>query len=826
MSFTAPKFTNAGRQLQTRVIAGDTLTFTTIKLGDGTMTTEPIAALTDLIHGIITLPVHEVRRNADYAEVTGVFQNAGLSSGFYWREIGIFAADPDYPNDRSHDILYCYQNAAELAEYIPSASSAVIEKIIRVACVVGDAENITVGLASQAYAKAEDLQALEEQHSKDVERIDNALDAVDPTKITAKAEPTDGDGVMIADSADGGKAKRLLWLNVKAALGKLFVPLARKINGKVLSADVTLTASDVGAAASDHNHDTRYYTQAQIDTKMSNAGEDTVSEHNRSTSAHSALFAKKQDKIKGAKGKYLGFTANDTVGEVDAPASGGSRITLAFAADFVGQVWTLKGGGEAYTGTVDSSKTATVSVLGINTTYTLSAALSGTTYTAEVTTKAYYTALAVALEKFRSTITVTVEPLSTVTATLGSTVLTKTSTGTAVFTVGKAGTWAIKATLGDQTAEGTVSITASGQSKSLTLSYANVFGVCWDTSNSSTALTRLTPSTDPYGLVTKSVTTEPVPAVGTGAGSSPFDSFMPWSGMKECNLNSAGAVTAWKGDSGFSRSNNFTMVFIPEFYVAAKRNGTKQYFYVSDKPKTGMTKHPGSGKYVGRYTIPGSKSGVTSTVNITRTTARSNAKKNGDKWHLYDFATYCAIIFLYVVEFADWNCQKKIVPGITNASMHSNGDTDNMKYHTGRTNDWAGDAQNPVQYRWIENLWGNVYQWVDGFNANGTAAYYCTDPSKYADDTATGYTNIGTLPASGWIKDLTVTDNGLLIPKTSGGSETTYVPDYAYSDPDWRVLCVGGDWNEGTYAGLLSFNASTSSSGSYSNVSARLLCEP
>ena len=251
MSFTAPKFTGVGRQLQTRVIAGDTLTFTAIKLGDGTMTTEPIAALTDLIHGIITLPVHEVRRNADYAEVTGVFQNAGLSSGFYWREIGIFAADPDYPNDRSHDILYCYQNAAELAEYIPSASSAVIEKIIRVACVVGDAESVTVGLASQAYAKAEDLQALEEQHSKDVERINDALDAADPTKITTKAAPADGDGVMIADSADGGKAKRLLWSNVKAALGKLFVPLARKINGKALSADVTLTGDDIAMGADD-----------------------------------------------------------------------------------------------------------------------------------------------------------------------------------------------------------------------------------------------------------------------------------------------------------------------------------------------------------------------------------------------------------------------------------------------------------------------------------------------------------------------------------------------------------------------------------------------
>lgn len=251
MSFTAPKFTNAGRQLQTRVIAGDTLTFTVIKLGDGTMTTEPIAALTDLIHGIITLPVHEVRRNADYADVTGVFQNAGLSSGFYWREIGIFAADPDYPNDRSHDILYCYQNAAELAEYIPSASSAVIEKIIRVACVVGDAENVTVGLASQAYAKAEDLQALEEQHSKDVERINDALDAIDPTKITAKAEPADADGVLLADSEAAGGLKRLLWSSVKTALGKLFVPLARKVNGKALSSDVTLTGDDIAMGADD-----------------------------------------------------------------------------------------------------------------------------------------------------------------------------------------------------------------------------------------------------------------------------------------------------------------------------------------------------------------------------------------------------------------------------------------------------------------------------------------------------------------------------------------------------------------------------------------------
>lgn len=607
--------------------------------------------------------------------------------------------------------------------------------------------------------------------------------------------------------------------------------LAEKVKQTVK--DGSLTAADLGAekagAAAALGKKVDALNAGDVGADPTGAAANAVSTHNTSASAHSALFAAKQNKIKGKKGKYLGFMANDTVGEVDAPASGGSRITLTFAADFVGQAWTLKGGGETYTGTVDSSLTATVSVLGIGVTYTLSAALSGTTYTAEVTTKAYYTALAVTLEKFQSTITVTIDSGSTVTATLGSTVLTKTSTGTAVFTVGKAGTWAIKATKGDQTAEGTVSITASGQSKSLTLSYANVFGVCWDTSNNSTALTRLTPSTDPYGLVTCSVTTEPKPAVGTGSGSSPFDSYAPWNGMKECNLNSSGAVTAWKGNSAFTRRSDYTMVFIPAFYVAAKRNGTKQYFYVSDKPKTGMTKHPGSGKYIGRYTsngeYGGGSTGSTPRVNISRAGFRDLVKSgitNGafnSKFHLYDFATYCAIIFLYVVEFADWNCQSKIGRGYVDYNYAINsGATDTMTFHTGLRN-------NAVQYRWIENLWGNVSQWVDGFNANGTTAYYCTDPSKYADDTATGYTNIGFLPANGWITDLTVTENGLLIPKYNGGSETTYVPDYAYSSSGWSVLCVGGSWNEGTYAGLLSFNASTSSSGSYSNVSARLLCE-
>lgn len=46
------------------------------------------------------------------------------------------------------------------------------------------------------------------------------------------------------------------------------VPTTRTVNGKALSSNITLSASDVGASESSHNHDDKYYTEAEIDTKL------------------------------------------------------------------------------------------------------------------------------------------------------------------------------------------------------------------------------------------------------------------------------------------------------------------------------------------------------------------------------------------------------------------------------------------------------------------------------------------------------------------------------------------------------------------------------
>ena len=61
-------------------------------------------------------------------------------------------------------------------------------------------------------------------------------------------------------------------------------------------------------------------------------------------------------------------------------------------------------------------------------------------------------------------------------------------------------------------------------------------------------------------------------------------------------------------------------------------------------------------------------------------------------------------------------------------------------------------------------------------NFNNRAAYICTDPSKYADDTSTNYTAAGlSLPSGGNIKTLgnCTALPWAFIPTGTGGSGTT-----------------------------------------------------
>lgn len=190
--FEAPKLTNAGKALYYRNLGGEALKITTMQLGDGQLST-PIATLTGLVHSVVSIDA-AVKQRTDYVEVNAKFSNAGLSAGFYWREVGIFCADPDNPNDRSKDILYCYQNAYDTADYIAPAATELVEKSVTIPIIVGDATNVTCTLdKSLIYATWKDLQehdGSEDAHpfiQANLNEVYSML--VSPVKFGRRSEP-------------------------------------------------------------------------------------------------------------------------------------------------------------------------------------------------------------------------------------------------------------------------------------------------------------------------------------------------------------------------------------------------------------------------------------------------------------------------------------------------------------------------------------------------------------------------------------------------------------------------------------------------------------
>jgi len=130
----------------------------------------------------------------------------------------------------------------------------------------------------------------------------------------------------------------------------------------------------------------------------------------------------------------------------------------------------------------------------------------------------------------------------------------------------------------------------------------------------------------------------------------------------------------------------------------------------------------------------------------------------------------------------------------------------------------------------VENFWGHIWKFVDGFNvhnstANRSRAYVCAAPANFSSDTATNYDLVGLLAETdGYARSLSSTTQGLFLPgDVSGGSSATGLADYYYTyfndlnDSGWRVVRRGGNANNGLYAGAFDWNSDSASSlsGSY-----------
>lgn len=153
--------TNKGRNLQAKAEAGAQLKFTRMGVGDGQLGGQSIPSLNKLIHETMSLPITRLKPQLPAQAIVGaVLSNQDVTTGFFFRELGIFAQDPD-----EGEILYAYGNAGSGAEYIPPAGTAdIIEKTIDMIVTFGQVQNVSAVInSSLIFATPDDVEtALEE----------------------------------------------------------------------------------------------------------------------------------------------------------------------------------------------------------------------------------------------------------------------------------------------------------------------------------------------------------------------------------------------------------------------------------------------------------------------------------------------------------------------------------------------------------------------------------------------------------------------------------------------------------------------------------------
>jgi len=221
--------------------------------------------------------------------------------------------------------------------------------------------------------------------------------------------------------------------------------------------------------------------------------------------------------------------------------------------------------------------------------------------------------------------------------------------------------------------------------------------------------------------------------------------------------------------------------------------------------------------------------------NGTRAHFRVWASNHGSGWSQMMIDVHSAIQLLYLTEYAsfysqsvlgygiaavaDWAAYNDYNPiaktGNSNVIGNASGNTATAAITTG-----AGAQSVYLSYRGLENYYGHIWKWVDGFNINNNIPYICNNPTNFADDTASNYTrpkdangtDITMHNASGYRGTLELNGRTFMTASLTGGLASAKITDYYYQNTGWRVAKSGGNANYGVDAGCF-FLVCTNASG-------------
>lgn len=243
-------------------------------------------------------------------------------------------------------------------------------------------------------------------------------------------------------------------------------------------------------------------------------------------------------------------------------------------------------------------------------------------------------------------------------------------------------------------------------------------------------------------------------------------------------------------------------------------------------------------------------------TSISLTNFRSYARNRGaaglnDKgWNCDLYEAQLNTYWLFVIEYAQLNCQTAFTAQLTEEGYRQGGLGDGVttlqdgKWNSfnnhnpfipcGITNSLGNatgvvDYEMPEEYgaaltvhvpsyRGIENPFGHVWSWTDGIlvavqsEADGAKSlfYRAADdnPANFNSSNYDGYVQRGELPRSnGYVKEILCGEYGDNMPQAIGGSSTTYFADNFYTNVPasgvaLRGVSFGGAAAYGAYAGL------------------------
>ena len=155
MGFEKVYITKQGALLAAKTLQGKKIEFDHAEVGSGNLSGNAVdkTALTTKVLGCPIQKV-EITENTQ-AKVSFIFKNTDANNGFYFREIGLFAIDPD----TKAKVLYAYTNAGTTAEYINNSIAEKIEKHISINVIVDNAQNVNITLdENQIYVTEKEME--------------------------------------------------------------------------------------------------------------------------------------------------------------------------------------------------------------------------------------------------------------------------------------------------------------------------------------------------------------------------------------------------------------------------------------------------------------------------------------------------------------------------------------------------------------------------------------------------------------------------------------------------------------------------------------------